>query len=98
MEWRSIDSAPKDGTEVLLVVKMRAGIPGCYLVGHWMPGGHCIEDHPPINEGWYFWNGCMFDKASKPTHWMPLPKMPNRSERDESWPDESGLETENEQA
>ena len=74
--WQPIETAPKDGTEVLLAVGLRAGIPGTCLVGHYMKGGHCIEDHPPINAGWYFWNGCMFDEASKPTHWMPLPEVP----------------------
>ena len=76
MDWRTIETAPKNGTEVLLRVKMRAGIRGGYLVGHHMPGGHCIEDHPPIAAGWYFWNGRMFDEASEPTHWMPLPAPP----------------------
>lgn len=73
---RSIETAPKDGTEVILRVKMRAGIPGGTLVGHYMRGGHCIEDHPPIDAGWYFWTGRMFDLASEPTHWMPLPRPP----------------------
>lgn len=74
--WRPMKAAPRDGTEVLLVVKLRAGVSGRMLVGHWMEGGHCIEDHPPIEAGWYFWNGCMFDRASKPLHWMPLPPSP----------------------
>jgi NTP pyrophosphatase (non-canonical NTP hydrolase) len=69
-----MDNAPTDGTEVLLLVESRAGIPGKYLVGHYMPGGHCIEDHPAIDEGWYFWNGCMFDMASKPIGWRELPE------------------------
>ncbi len=73
-QWRPMDTVPKDGREVLLTVALRAGIPGQCLVGHWMPGGHCIEDHPPIDAGWYFWNGCMFDRASKPIAWMPLPE------------------------
>jgi hypothetical protein len=71
-EWQPIETAPKKG-EVLLKVKLRAGVPGKCLVGHWMPGGHCIEDHPPIDAGWYFWNGGMFDRAAEPTHWAPLP-------------------------
>ncbi len=75
-EWQPISTAPKDGTEVLLAVKFRAGIPGRCLVGHWMRGGHCIEDHPPIAEGWYFWNGCLFDEAAEPLYWQPLPKPP----------------------
>jgi len=72
--WRSMTEAPRDGTEVLLQVESRAGMPGKCLVGHWMPGGHCIDDHPPIDAGWYFWNGCMFERASKPVAWAPLPK------------------------
>ena len=71
--WEAMETAPRDGTEVVLAVERRAGIPGRMLVGHYMPGGYCIEDHPPIAEGWYFWNGRMFDKAAKPIAWMPLP-------------------------
>lgn len=68
-----MESAPRDGREVILKVKSRAGISGKYLVGHYMPGGHCIEDHPPIAEGWYFWNGREFDHAAEPIGWMPIP-------------------------
>lgn len=71
--WRPIETAPHDGTEVIVLVEARAGARGCMLVGHYMRGGHCIEDHPPIDAGWYFWSGSMFDRASKPTHWLPLP-------------------------
>jgi len=76
--WQPMDTAPKDGTEILLLVERRAGISGKMLVGHWMPGGHCIEGHPPIDEGWYFWSGSMFDKASRPLRWMPLPEAAGR--------------------
>jgi hypothetical protein len=71
-KWQSMKTAPRDGTEVLLQVEHRAGIPGKLLVGHYMPGGHCIGDHPAIDEGWYFWTGSMFDKASKPMRWMSI--------------------------
>jgi hypothetical protein len=76
--WRPIATAPVDSyEEVLLLVKQRAGIPGKCLVGHHMRGGYCIDDHPPIARGWYFWNGNAFDLAAEPTHWMPLPAMPD---------------------
>ena len=74
-DWQPMSSAPLDGTEVVLVVEHRAGIPYGCLVGHFMVGGHCIEDSPPIDRGWYFWTGCMFDKASKPVCWSPLPTI-----------------------
>lgn len=73
--WRPIATAPLDGTEVLLYTRNRAGIPGA-VVGHFMAGGYCIEDHPAIDRGWYFWTGNMFDIAHPPTHWMPLPAKP----------------------
>jgi hypothetical protein len=38
-----------------------------------MRGGHCIEDHPAIDAGWYFWTGHLFDREAKPIAWMPLP-------------------------
>jgi hypothetical protein len=67
-----MDTAPQDG-EVLIRVR-RAGVMG-WLVAHYMPGGHCIEDHPPVEQGWYFWNGRSFDLAAKPAGWLPLPEV-----------------------
>lgn len=68
-----MEHAPKDGSEVILQVKKRAGIEGKFLVGHYMQGGFCIDDHPAIVAGWYFWNGCAFDRAAEPIRWWPLP-------------------------
>jgi hypothetical protein len=73
MNLLPIDSAPKDGREVLLLVQEEGLRQPKYFVGHYMPGGHCIEDHPPIDKGWYWWNGRMFDMGYTPTHWAPLP-------------------------
>jgi hypothetical protein len=38
-----------------------------------MACGHSIEDQPPIEGGWCFWNGCMFDRAAEALGWLPLP-------------------------
>lgn len=76
--WETMETAPKDGREIILLVKKRAGIPHRQLIGHYMAGGHCIEDHPPIDAGWYFWDGSGFDKAAKPLLWMPLPEITPR--------------------
>lgn len=72
-----MENVPKDGTEILLLVKRRAGETRRCVVGHWMIGGFCIEDHPAIEAGWYFWNGYMFDKASEPLYWISLPAAPS---------------------
>lgn len=79
-----MDSAPLDGTEVVLRVKTRAGCRGKYLVGHYMPGGHCIDDHPPIASGWYFWNGREFDYAAEPEGWMSLPVEESTSRQEKA--------------
>lgn len=72
-ELQPMTTAPKDGRELILKVERRAGIRHKYLIGHYQPGGHCIDDHPPIDEGWYFWNGLLFDKAANPIGWLELP-------------------------
>jgi len=79
MSWQPIATAPKSG-EVLVWVK-RAGCMSV-LVAHQMASGHSIEDHPPIDGGWYYWTGHQFTPlAVQPTHWIPLPAAPQ--ERDQ---------------
>lgn len=82
LNWQPMKTAPTDGREVVLAVEYRAGVPRGVLVGHHMEGGHCIEDHPAIDKGWYFWNGAMFDKASNPIGWLPLPPHPQWTSTD----------------
>lgn len=72
--WQSIETAPKDGTEVLVRCSNRAGLAGT-VVAHYM--AVAPEDHPPIDCGWYYWNGGMFNTVAKPTHWRPLPPFPD---------------------
>jgi hypothetical protein len=62
-----MDDAPRDGTELLLIVENKHGL-WCMLVGHYMPGGHCIEDHPAIDSGWYFWN--MSEVGAEKRTWL----------------------------
>jgi hypothetical protein len=63
MDWQSIDTAPRDGTSVLV----------------WFPElGHMVASfngHDAVNNagGW----SVGFDYyGPKPTHWMPLPPAP----------------------
>ena len=72
--WQPMATAPRDGTEVVLRIEQKGLCGRSALVGHYMPGGYCVGDHPPINEGWYGWTGGMFEEASRPNGWMPLPE------------------------
>lgn len=68
-EWQSIETAPKDGTKILLVE----------LVNIWLDGEMQEETHPYVYSGFY--NGdrqcweCLEYEAfpHEPTHWMLLP-------------------------
>lgn len=62
--WRTMDSAPKDGTEVLVFDD------GATIVSLWM------DESPSHGSGW--WDNGIMDPA--PTHWMPLPLPPSEGQ------------------
>lgn len=68
-DWRTIDSAPRDGTDLLLYGK-------CEHDGRAYAAdrnvGWCCEESPT---GWMG-----RDLPIRPTHWMPLPPPPARGE------------------
>lgn len=66
MEWQPIETAPKDGTSILLII----------------PRGMC-EEVPPVYVGayhdqWFTYGASCSgsSRRSEPTHWMPLPDLP----------------------
>lgn len=64
-EWKPIETAPKDGTEILVRGPQRDG--GVY---------HDVQAWP---DGWTGmpWPVALMDYAAgEPTHWMPLPEPP----------------------
>lgn len=66
MEWKPIETAPKNGNEILLFGP-------CYRdrTGHYAPD---------VNVGWWgngIWQTRTPDEEISPTHWMPLPAAPN---------------------
>lgn len=73
--WQPIDTAPKDGTWVLLrggtdegewaYVKQEPFVVGPAVVAHWR------DDH----EHWAycFWDGGWRSSYTSPTEWMPIP-------------------------
>lgn len=76
-EWQPIETAPKDGTEVLVGVDIAT----VWIVRNasfvreddWVPRGGC-------GDGWWAYNNSvtqeMLEGIYEPTHWMPLPEPP----------------------
>lgn len=69
MDWMPIETAPKDGTRVLLFFPDSYGdvVTEATYDGRWqvaiMPSHGC---------------GCCGDDDPDPTHWMPLPPKPTK--------------------
>lgn len=75
--WRPIETAPSDGTAVLLYVPPdEFGEVDPICVGYW--------ERPDYNskEEWVYgpngYEHYFRSYAGKPTHWMPLPKPPSK--------------------
>ncbi len=70
VSWQPIETAPRDGTRVLLWWD------GDFApVAHWEPDGWAY--HMTMN--WMADRGCVIADALlgyEPTHWMPLPEPP----------------------
>ena len=84
-EWKPIETAPKDGTDVILYGPSPDG--DRVTVGHWTQeeecreqvgdcGGECrcpeYDYHEPF---WMSWDGGFLPEYPC-THWMPLPEPP----------------------
>lgn len=78
MDWQPIETAPKDGTPVLLVWHWDSGVhTGVNVImAHWTCRTHChmssyhnCPHEADCNAGWSAYAGEM-------THWMPLPELP----------------------
>lgn len=67
MTWQPIETAPKDGTEILTYRKA-----GCQAVAAWFSQADTYAGHP----GWCVTDGMGLLDI---THWMPLPSPPGVS-------------------
>ena len=70
-QWRPIETAPKDGTWVLLWWKETP------------TGSECFDEWSPEQAvgKWHYdcWMRCSeYSVGGTPTHWMPLPKTPTK--------------------
>ena len=64
--WQPIETAPKDGSEILLFARGNREFIG---VGQWAKGA-TIPGTLDVCDMW-FWSFTI-----RPTHWMPLPSVP----------------------
>lgn len=73
--WQPIETAPRDGTEILLGY---AGSHSC--AGYWM-GDPALNYW---NETGWFWTGAnvITEHPDSPTHWQPLPPPPEERRDD----------------
>lgn len=90
-EWQPIDTAPKDGTVIILgaVAQEYQGQPvdPRATVGHWTTDEECRElvgdcggecrcpEYIYHDPSWISWDGG-FTAENPPTHWQPLPSPP----------------------
>ena len=73
MDWKPIDTAPKDGTEFQVWVVNRPGY------GYWVPVAKYEKSTDRLPSAYYFesqsWEK-ITAKSGVATHWMPLPDKP----------------------
>jgi hypothetical protein len=90
-EWRTIESAPKDGTDIILGSTPQEfegkPVPARVTIGHWTTddecaiqiggcGGECrCPEYEYHDPFWMSWDGG-FTVENPATHWMPLPAPP----------------------
>lgn len=81
-EWQPIETAPKDGTEILAwradcgVLLVRYMCMEDFLTERELEGH---DEETTFQDDWWcadFVTGCRLEGSVVPTHWMPLPTPP----------------------
>lgn len=70
--WQPIETAPKDGTWVLLFSPDAE--PDTPFIGQWRD----VEDYPD-GGAWWENNGSSYCIDADPSHWQPLPESPEET-------------------
>jgi hypothetical protein len=82
-EWQPIETAPKDGREVLLFGIWAGEIHGLnadptIAVGAWQGGKSDYQG----DDFWALTGGDVYACWMRPTHWMPLPEPPQEGDKE----------------
>lgn len=86
MTWQSIETAPKDGTEILAVFSNDYGYQNKPTVyGPWTVSFICNRwvatwEGRRVIESEGYWGTEYKEPPLDPTHWMPLPEPPTQGE------------------
>ena len=72
-EWQPIETAPEDGTPVLLFCP-RPGVEPFQITGYWDLG----SDEFGVKSAW---RATTHDPIYPPSHWRPLPPPPTEKEQ-----------------
>ena len=74
MQWQPIESAPRDGTYILLLM-----VDGNVEKGYFQKSKYnAFHGFFIVNNGDYTDGGYGSDYKCEPTHWMPLPTPPQK--------------------
>jgi hypothetical protein len=78
MEWKPIETAPKDGTWILVYGEGTEdeGEKRSVAVAQYTNYLNCETTDWHWQFAWY--DGGYYGKFENPTHWMPLPEPPNK--------------------
>lgn len=66
MEWQTMDTAPKDGTKILLHIR-----PHLYVVGWWSDDKYSRKPRPLWETSDYMY-GKTVSRMCPPLHWAPI--------------------------
>lgn len=73
IKWLPINTAPKDGTKILLYIPEAEGVK--VKMGYWLDYYEVRYGKKRDFSRWYY-EMALFETQSDPTHWMPVPKVP----------------------
>lgn len=77
-EWKPIDTAPKDGSDILVCQSPDQDWEGegMLAVVNWEPDADMFKDGKPGFAMWWKGDEGYCCRADWATHWMPIPELP----------------------